>query len=48
LTVEDGATNNTLRRALFKPNTTDLKAQGTRATLTFEYQDAAGLPPTRR
>jgi YidC/Oxa1 family membrane protein insertase len=43
LTVEDAATNATLRRALFKPNATEIRVEGSRATLTFEYQDAAGL-----
>ena len=43
LTVDDAATSTILQRALFKPNVTELRVQGARATLTFEYQDAGGL-----
>jgi YidC/Oxa1 family membrane protein insertase len=43
LTVDDAGTRATLLRALFKPSATDVTVQGAPATLTFDYEDAAGL-----
>jgi YidC/Oxa1 family membrane protein insertase len=43
LTVDDAAVSETLQRALFKPNATDLRVQGAPASLTFEYKDSSGL-----
>ncbi len=48
LTVEDAAATATLQRALFKPSATDVHIQGGPATLTFDYQDAAGLTANKR
>ncbi len=46
LAVDDAATTATLRSALFKPSATDVRVQGAE-TLTFEYQDAAGLTASK-
>jgi YidC/Oxa1 family membrane protein insertase len=43
LTVDDLGTRATLLRALFKPSATDVRVHGTPATLTFDYEDVAGL-----
>src|SRR5690606_20668273 len=43
LTVEDPAVSKTLMSALYKPSATAIDATTTEQTLTFEYQDAAGL-----
>jgi YidC/Oxa1 family membrane protein insertase len=43
LTVDDPAVSKTLTSALYKPSATAIDATTTEQTLTFEYQDAAGL-----
>ena len=43
LSVPDAGVTATLRRALFKPDAADVQVRGGPATLSFEYQDAAGL-----
>jgi YidC/Oxa1 family membrane protein insertase len=43
LLADDGKTSATLRNAIYKPSSDALTVGSAPATLTFEYQDAAGL-----
>jgi YidC/Oxa1 family membrane protein insertase len=43
LSLDDNAATAVLRKALFRPNASGLDVAGRGATLTFDYQDAAGL-----